>query len=97
MFFVPDVSKIDLATVGPKLERHALYPERANVEIVQVLSRTHLRMRVWERGAGITRACGTGACAVGVAAARRNLADRDVTMSIGETCQRLETDVFGEL
>jgi diaminopimelate epimerase len=82
VFFVPDVSKIDLAALGPKLERHAMFPERANIEIVQVLSRAHLRMRVWERGAGITRACGTGACAVGVAAARRGLAERDVTVTL---------------
>ncbi|TAL01365.1 MAG: diaminopimelate epimerase [Rhodospirillaceae bacterium] len=82
VFFVPDVAKIDLATLGPKLEHHALFPERANIEIVEVLSRSHLRMRVWERGAGITRACGTGACAVGVAAARRNLAAREVTVTL---------------
>jgi len=82
VFFVPDVSKIDLAALGPKLERHALFPERANIEIVQVLDRTHVRMRVWERGAGITLACGTGACAVGVAAARRGLTERAITVTL---------------
>ncbi len=82
VFFVEDAEDIDLAAVGPVLEHHALYPERANVEAVSVLSRSHLRVRVWERGVGITRACGTGACAAAVAAARRNLADRELTVSL---------------
>ncbi len=82
VFFVPDVETVDLATVGPKLEHHALFPQRTNVEAVQVLARNHLRMRVWERGAGITLACGTGACATVVAAARRGLADRKATVTL---------------
>ena len=82
VFFVPDVAAVDLARVGPKLEHHPLFPERTNVEVVQVLSRTHLRMRVWERGAGITRACGTGACATLVAAVRRGLAGRQATVTV---------------
>jgi diaminopimelate epimerase len=61
VFFVKDVSAIDLAAVGPKIEHHPLFPERVNVEAVQVINRGRLRMRVWERGAGITLACGTGA------------------------------------
>lgn len=82
VFFVADTASIDLATVGPKLEKHALFPERVNVEAVQVLSRTHLRMRVWERGAGITLACGTGACATLVAAVRRGLAERKAIVTV---------------
>lgn len=82
VFFVADVNAVDLADVGPKLEHHPLFPQRTNVEAVQVLSRTHLRMRVWERGAGITRACGTGACAAAVAAARRGLTERKVTVTL---------------
>ncbi len=82
VFFVADVSTVDLAAVGPKLEHHALFPQRTNVEAVQVLSRDHLRMRVWERGAGITLACGTGACATVVAAARRGLAERKATVTL---------------
>jgi len=82
VFFVRDVSAVDLATVGPKLEHHALFPQRTNVEAVQVLARDHLRMRVWERGAGITLACGTGACATVVAAARRGLAERKATVTL---------------
>ncbi len=66
--FVPDVDAIPLEQVGPLLERHPLFPAKTNVEFVQVLSPAELKMRVWERGCGVTLACGTGACATGVAA-----------------------------
>ncbi len=82
VFFVKDAGAIDLAAVGPRLEHHPLFPERTNVEAVQVIDRGHLRMRVWERGAGITMACGTGACATLVAAARRGLADRSAIVTL---------------
>ena len=82
VFFVADVKAVDLTVVGPKIEHHPLFPQRTNVEAVQILSRTHLRMRVWERGAGITLACGTGACATLVAAARRGLTDRIATVTV---------------
>lgn len=73
VFFVPDAGAVDLAALGPGIEHHPLFPERVNVEVAHVMGPNHLRMRVWERGAGITRACGTGACAVAVAAIRRGL------------------------
>lgn len=76
VLFVDDVSAVDVARTGSTLEHHPLFPERTNVEFVQILSPTRMRMRVWERGVGITRACGTGACAVLVAAARRKLSSR---------------------
>jgi diaminopimelate epimerase len=76
VFFVPDVAAIDLEKLGPALEHAPLFPERANIEIVQRLASGRLRMRVWERGAGITQACGSGACATLVAAARRGLTGR---------------------
>ena len=69
VIFVPDVERVPLAEVGPRLERHPLFPDRMNVEFAQVLDESHIRMRVWERGSGITQACGTGACATAVAAA----------------------------
>ncbi len=72
-FFVPDVAAIDLATLGPRLEHDPLFPARANIGVAQVLAPARLRLRVWERGAGLTPACGTGACAALVAAARRGL------------------------
>ncbi|MBM3568618.1 MAG: diaminopimelate epimerase [Alphaproteobacteria bacterium] len=75
-FFVADAERVDLARLGPRLERDPLFPERANIGIVQVLARDALRVRVWERGAGITLACGSGACAALVAAARRGLSER---------------------
>jgi diaminopimelate epimerase len=75
-FFVPDVDAVALDEFGPILERHKLFPERANIGVAQALSRARLRLRVWERGAGITRACGSGACAALVAAVRRGLTER---------------------
>lgn len=82
VFFVEDAESIDLARVGPVVEHHPLYPERTNVEAVTVVTRSRLRVRVWERGVGITQACGTGACAATVAAARRGLAERDLTVTL---------------
>ena len=82
VFFVDDVEAHDLARLGPELEHHPLFPERANISLVQVLGPTHLKLRTWERGAGLTRACGTAACAAGVAAARRALSGRMVKVSL---------------
>jgi diaminopimelate epimerase len=73
VFFVEDAEEIDLAGLGPRLEHHPLFPQRANVEFAQIISPGMIRMRVWERGTGITKACGSGACAVLVAAVRRGL------------------------
>lgn len=78
VFFVLDSEAVDLETHGPLLETHELFPERTNVEVVQILSQDELRLRVWERGVGLTQACGTGACAAAVAAFRRGLCGRQV-------------------
>ena len=75
-FFVADAEAIDLATLGPVLEHHHLFPERANIGVGAILGRDRMRLRVWERGAGITRACGSGACAALAAANRRGLTGR---------------------
>jgi diaminopimelate epimerase len=75
-FFVDDVDIVDLEALGPALEHHPLFPERANIGIAKIGDRRRIRLRVWERGAGITRACGTGACAALVAAHRRGLTER---------------------
>lgn len=80
VFFVEDAAKIDLPALGPVLEHHAMFPERANIGVAQVIGPDRLKLRVWERGAGITLACGSGACAAGVAAARRGLTGRKVTV-----------------
>jgi len=82
VFFVEDVSVIDLEYIGPKLEQDDLFPELANIEIVQVTGLDQVRMRVWERAAGITEACGSGACAVAVAAHRRGLTGRNVEVTL---------------
>ncbi|WP_455672482.1 diaminopimelate epimerase [Phocaeicola sp.] len=76
VIFVNDIKNVDLPKIGPKLEKHPLFPERINVEFVEVLSDGSLRMKVWERGSGITMACGTGACATAVAAALNHKAGR---------------------
>ncbi len=76
VFFVADVSAVPLETLGPQVEHHPLFPKRVNVEIAEVLAHDKLRMRVWERGVGITQACGTGACATVVAGVRRGLTAR---------------------
>ena len=80
--FVDDAEAVDLAGIGPVLERHAMFPERANIEFASVAGKDVLRMRVWERGAGITIACGSGACATAVAAARKGLAGRAATVRL---------------
>ena len=67
VIFVNDINEIDLPAIGPALENHSFFPDRTNVEFVQVLKDDEVRMRVWERGSGITQACGTGACATAVA------------------------------
>lgn len=78
VFFVPDAGAVDLAAVGPKWEHDPLFPQRTNVEFASVTAPDHLRLRVWERGAGITLACGSGACATAVAAHLRGLTGRRV-------------------
>ncbi len=78
VIFVEDVDRFDLAKYGPVLERHAFFPRRANVEFVEVLGKRRIKMRVWERGAGETLACGTGASASAVAARLKGLTGRSV-------------------
>jgi diaminopimelate epimerase len=80
--FVPDPAAVSLEVVGPLLETHPAFPARTNVELCQVLDRGRLRVRVWERGAGITLACGTGACAAVVAARLRGYVDEQVVVAL---------------
>ena len=81
-FFVPDAEAIPLAEFGARYEHHPLFPERTNVEVVQVLSDSEIRLRIWERGTGITLASGSCACAAAVASARRGLTGRRVTVRV---------------
>ena len=80
VIFVDDIFKIDLQTVGPQIETHPLFPRKTNVEFVQVLGKNAVRMRVWERGAGITQACGTGACATAVAGVLTGKTAEEITV-----------------
>lgn len=82
VFFVDDLDTVDLAAVGPVLETNALFPERANIGFVQIMGVDALRLRVWERGAGLTLACGSGACAALVAAHRRGKCGRRATLTL---------------
>lgn len=85
VIFVDDMEQVDLPRVGPVLEHHPLFPDRVNVEFAQVLAPGRVRMRVWERGSGITMACGTGACATAVASAytHRCPGESDIIMDGG--------------
>ena len=82
VFFVPDAEVAPVQEMGPIIENHPLFPERVNVGFAQIKARDQIRLRVWERSAGLTKACGTGACAALVAANRRGLVDRRATVTL---------------
>ncbi|MEA2834077.1 MAG: diaminopimelate epimerase [Methylobacteriaceae bacterium] len=82
VFFVRDAGAVELYELGPKIEHHALFPERANVSFAQIIHRERILLRVWERGAGATLACGSAACAALVAAARAGLTDRRASVAL---------------
>jgi diaminopimelate epimerase len=82
VFFVDDPDAYELERIGPLLENHPIFPERANISLARVLDPEHIRLRVWERGAGLTRACGSAACAALVAAARKRLTGRRATVTL---------------
>jgi diaminopimelate epimerase len=82
IFWVNDVEAYDLARIGPLLENHPIFPERANITLAHVTASDAITAKTWERGAGITKACGTGACATAVSAARKGLTGRRVTVTL---------------
>lgn len=87
-FFIEDAEAIDLEAFGPRFEHHPLYPQRTNVQVASLIGADHLRMRVWERGVGVTLSSGSSSCATAVAAARRGLTGRKVTLELdGGTLQ----------
>ena len=90
VFFVPDAGAAPVREVGPMIERHPLFPQGVNVGFCEVQGPDRLRLRVWERGAGLTRACGTGACAALVAAARRRLCTRTAEVELDGGTLRIE-------
>jgi diaminopimelate epimerase len=82
IFFVADLARFDLDEIGPPLETSPIFPDRANISLGRIIARNHIEMKVWERGAGPTRACGSAACATLVAAVRQNLADRKAKITL---------------
>jgi diaminopimelate epimerase len=82
VFWVEDVNAYDLSKIGPLLENHPIFPDRANISLASVQNREHIIVRTWERGAGLTRACGSAACAVAVAAARLDRTERKVRITL---------------
>ena len=97
IFFVSDTQAVDLARLGPEIERDALFPDRINVNVATVVNPATIRLRVWERGAGLTRACGTGACATAIGAMRRGLVDRRVTVKLPGGALTIEWRDDGEI
>ena len=97
IFFVPDTDAVDLGRIGPVIETDPLFPERVNVNVATIEARDAIRLRVWERGAGLTRACGTGACATAIGAMRRGLVDRAVTVTLPGGPLRIEWRNDGEI
>lgn len=82
IFWVDDIEAYDLGRFGPLLENHPIFPDRANITLARIVDREHIVMRTWERGAGLTRACGSAACATAVAAARLRRTERTVLMTL---------------
>lgn len=92
VIFVDDISQVELEKVGPRLEHHPLFPDRVNVEFAQLLGDGRVRMRVWERGSGITQACGTGACATFVAACHEKLCNGVASIVMDGGTLKISTD-----
>jgi len=82
IFFVADIEAYDLAALGPGLETDPIFPQKANISLAQVLTPDHIRLKVWERGVGLTQACGSAACATLVGAARRGLSQRAARITL---------------
>jgi diaminopimelate epimerase len=95
--FVPDVESVDWRCLGPRIEHHLAFPHKTNVMFTQVISREHLRVRPWERGAGATLACGTGACAAAVAAAVTGRAERAVAVTLPGGTLRIQWNADDEV
>tara|TARA_B100000579_G_scaffold167225_1_gene135983 strand:- start:7206 stop:8033 length:828 start_codon:yes stop_codon:yes gene_type:complete len=84
IFFVENINDFDLNKIGPEIENHEYFPQKCNVTIANVKNKNHIKVRVWERGAGLTKACGTAACATGVASAVLKLTDKETNIEFQE-------------
>ena len=92
IFFVKDCFKYDLKILGPKIENHELFPEKANVTFAQINDKNNITINVWERGAGLTKACGTAACATAVAASIKKLTENDINIKFKEGILNIKID-----
>ena len=90
VFFVNNLNEYDLKKIGPEIENHKYFPEKCNVTIAKILKNNHIKVKVWERGAGLTKACGTAACATAVSASYLNLAERVVDIEFNEGLLNIE-------
>ncbi len=97
IFFVKDCFSYDLTTLGPKIENHSLFPERINVTFAQIENSHLIKVNVWERGSGLTKACGTAACATSVAAFKKKLIDNNVDIKFNEGVLNIEIDQNNEI
>jgi diaminopimelate epimerase len=94
---VPDLSKVDVRGLGPKIENHAAFPNRTNVQFAQIVSRHEVKIEIWERGAGYTLASGSSSCAVAAACYRKGLVDRDMTITMPGGQLAISTNERGEI
>jgi len=92
IFFDKDYLKYDLKDIGPKIEHHNLFPEKTNVTFANVIDKKNIKVRVWERGAGLTKACGTAACATAVASFSKNLTEREVQIAFDQGFLKIKYD-----
>ena len=92
IFFVKDCFEYDLKILGPKIENHELFPERINVTFAQINDKNNITVNVWERGSGLTKACGTAACATAVASSIKKLTENDVNIKFKEGCLNIKID-----
>ena len=82
IFFVNEIDNFDIKKIGPNIENHKIFPERCNVTIAQIINRSLIKVKVWERGAGLTKACGTAACATAFAGKLNNLTDNETDIEL---------------
>ena len=92
VFFVKDCFEYDLKILGPKIENHKLFPEKTNVTFAQVNDKNNITLNVWERGAGLTKACGTAACATAVASSIKKLTENDINIKFKEGSLNIKID-----
>ena len=92
VFLVKDCFEHDLKVIGPKIENHDLFPEKVNVTFAEIIDKSNIKVNVWERGAGLTKACGTAACATTIAALKKKFVNNKVDIKFNEGILKIEID-----